>query len=194
MNEVPYHHGDLRNALIAAAVDAIAAHGVDALTLRALARAVGVTHAAPYRHFASKGHLLAAVAEAGFELLDSMVKELFEKADAREAFRAAGAIYVRFAVEQPGYFRVMYGPTRVTAGFAPGLDVLGPREMAKYQALIEHLCEDGRSARGVVLAGWALVHGIATLVVDRRLRPDMFDLPDDDYEGLVRVITSSYLP
>ncbi|MCA9630206.1 MAG: WHG domain-containing protein, partial [Myxococcales bacterium] len=126
-------------------------------------------------------------------LLDSLIKGLFEGADTRAAFRAAGAIYVRFAVEQPGYFRVMYGPTRLTAGYTADLDTLGPREMARYEAIIAPLCE-GRSARGAVIAGWALVHGVATLVADGRLGPGMFGLADDDYEGLVRTITSSYLP
>ena len=77
MNLRTYHHGDLRRALLDAAVRHIATDGVDALSLRALARDVGVTHAAPYRHFESKGHLLAAIAEEGFQILNTMVGPIF---------------------------------------------------------------------------------------------------------------------
>ena len=194
MNDVPYHHGHLRDALIEAAVKAIAEQGVDALSLRSLARDVGVTHAAPYRHFETRNHLLAAVAEAGFKLLHAQMLPVLQGPDMREAFRAAGGVYVRFAVEQPGYYQVMYGPTRLTAGYADGIDMLGPRDMPQYEELVEPLCDDGSDARAATIAGWAIVHGIATLVVDGRLRPDMFDLPDGDYEGLVRILTTSYVP
>ncbi|MCA9525544.1 MAG: TetR/AcrR family transcriptional regulator [Myxococcales bacterium] len=195
MNLRTYHHGDLRRALLDAAVRHIATDGVDALSLRALARDVGVTHAAPYRHFESKGHLLAAIAEEGFQILNTMVGPIFGGGgDLRQAFRESGAIYVRFAVEHPGYFKVMYGPTRLTAGYAEGLDSAGPQELAKYEMLVAPLCTDGRSPRGVALASWAMVHGIAMLLVDGRLRPDLFGLADDDYTGLVKVITDSYLP
>ncbi|MEZ4463959.1 MAG: TetR/AcrR family transcriptional regulator [bacterium] len=194
MNERSYHHGDLRRALLDAAVDRIASEGVDALSLRALARDVGVTHAAPYRHFASKGHLLAAVAEEGFAILNAQIGPIFQRTDMRQAFRESGAVYVRFAVEYPGYFKVMYGPTRLTAGYAAELDAAGPRELEKYEQLVSPLCQDGRDPRAAALAGWAMVHGIATLLVDGRLRPDLFGLADDDYAGLVRVLTDSYLP
>jgi AcrR family transcriptional regulator len=106
-----YHHGDLRRALLDAALEVLSAEGAAALTLREVARRAGVTHAAPYRHFTDKQALLATVAEEGFRMLAAeMTRGAAPHAsDPRRALEAIGAAYVRFATSQRAHFQVMFG-------------------------------------------------------------------------------------
>lgn len=102
-----YHHGRLRAALIEAAAEAVASHGVAALSLRAVARELGVSHTAPRHHFKDKRGLLTALAADGYARL---AEKLFAAGD---DFLEAGVAYVRFAIENPGHFAVMYQPELV---------------------------------------------------------------------------------
>src|SRR5262245_47766735 len=105
-----YHHGDLRRALLQAAVGTIGSHGVDGLTLRGVGSALGVSRTALYRHFTDKAALLAAVAAEGFRLLRDELVESWEGAGrGRRGFEAMGEGYVRFAVAHPSHYRVMFG-------------------------------------------------------------------------------------
>ena len=99
----PYHHGDLRRAILNAALDVISADGPSALSLRDLARRAGVSHAAPAHHFKDRTGLLTAIAAEGYELLAAT---LAEAADLKDA----GVRYVRFAREHPAHFQVMFTP------------------------------------------------------------------------------------
>ncbi|MCA9708300.1 MAG: TetR/AcrR family transcriptional regulator [Myxococcales bacterium] len=104
-----YHHGDLRAALLQAAVALIAEHGVTKLSLRECARRAGVSHAAPYRHFPSKDALLVAIAEEGFGWLYQAGRRAMEGlVDPRERLDAYGVAYVRFAIEHPVHLRTMF--------------------------------------------------------------------------------------
>jgi AcrR family transcriptional regulator len=104
-----YHHGNLPIALVAAALELVEESGSEALTLREVARRVGVTHAAPYRHFKDKAALLAAVAEEGFLRLQRQVHERMQAATTpRAKVGAAGAAYLTFAQQHAAHFRVMF--------------------------------------------------------------------------------------
>src|ERR1700733_5513657 len=105
-----YHHGDLRAALVAAAVQILEKDGEGALTLREVARRVGVSAAAPYHHFADKHAILAAVGEEGFSHLADAMEEAQATSGpkTRDTLRAMGVAYVRFAVRHPSHFRVMF--------------------------------------------------------------------------------------
>jgi AcrR family transcriptional regulator len=148
-----YHHGDLRTALVAAAIDAIEENGPAMLSLRDLARRVGVSHAAPVHHFGDKAGLLTAVAVDGFRLLE-------------EALRAAGpdlldvgVAYVRFAVGHRGHFEVMFRPELYRSD-DPAL-VLARAKAG--ESLSGGLAALGAPAEGDRLAAWSIVHGLATL-------------------------------
>jgi AcrR family transcriptional regulator len=168
----PYHHGDLRRALLDAALSLIEAQGVEALTLRAVAGQVGVTHAAPYRHFVDKGDLLAAVAGEGFKLLAERTEAARDAAGAglTDRLLAIGVAYVRFAVEHPAHYRVMFGrglvdlpadhPFHADAQRAFGVltGTVGELQAAGLMAA------DAPDARAVL--GWATVHGLAMLLTD----------------------------
>src|SRR5215218_3535844 len=103
----PYHHGDLRRALLQAALEAIAEVGPAAVSLRDLARRAGVSHAAPAHHFGDKAGLLTAVATDGFRRLAATLGEAYE---ATGSFLEVGVAYVRFAVTHRAHFEVMFRP------------------------------------------------------------------------------------
>src|SRR5215831_1055457 len=105
----PYHHGNLREALLGAAIRLIAEVGPTAFTLREVARRAGVSHNAPYRHFRDREDLLAAVAAQGFrELTRAMIEAAAGKSDALERLKCAGLGYVTFALRRPEHFTVMF--------------------------------------------------------------------------------------
>ncbi len=162
-----YHHGDLREALITAGLSILAEGGApSALGLREAARRAGVSAMAPYRHFPDKEALLAAVATVGFERLRTAL-EAADRGKAgtlREALYAQGAAYVAFACAQPGLFRLMFGAG--SGGSRP--DALCEASAAAYAVLSERVATlvPAASAAEEALRCWALVHGIASLVID----------------------------
>jgi AcrR family transcriptional regulator len=168
----PYHHGDLRAALIAAAEALLTQMGPAELSLRGVAREAGVSAMAPYRHFADKDALLAAVAGDGFRQFEARLRQATSAAsDARVGLIAQGVAYVRFAHDQPALFRLMFGPliTKAVAlelldrDSAPALDALRDAVAAAYPEA------DALRRDDLVLTCWSMVHGLAGLIVDGRL-------------------------
>ncbi len=171
----PYHHGNLRRALLDEAVTTIRAEGVDGLTLREIGARLGVSRTALYRHFADKRALLAAVATEGFRTLRQQLVTAWEDGGrGHAAFESMGVAYVRFAVANPSHYRVMFG------GFV-NPDACDPELAAEaagaFQALVDALAalqHDGimRAEDTVKMARfvWAVVHGVAMLGIDGQLR------------------------
>src|SRR5437764_8038285 len=173
----PYHHGDLRRALLDAAIAAIAEAGPAALSLRGLARRIGVSHAAPAHHFDDKAGLLTAVAAEGYRLLAAALRAAYEQTS---SFLEVGVAYVRFALEHRPYFEVMFrpelyhadDPALVAARQASGALLYGPvRPLAERDPDFDPL------RAGV--AAWSLVHGLATLYLDGALPPQLGDDPEE---------------
>lgn len=157
----PYHHGDLRRALINAALEAIAQEGPAGISLRALARRAGVSHAAPTHHFRDKAGLLTAVAVEGFDLLADTLQETAERTG---SFLELGVAYVRFALEHTSHFAVMFRPDLYHAS-DPEVRRARGRSTAVLASALENLpnplsTQDRDAAR---LAAWSLMHGLATL-------------------------------
>src|SRR5690242_9953019 len=105
----PYHHGDLRRQLIAVGEEVLAERGIAALSLREVARRLGVSHNAPFKHFASREALLAAIAEEGFGDLTARLAGAMAVDDPRQAMTGRALAYVTFALERPAVFRLMFG-------------------------------------------------------------------------------------
>jgi AcrR family transcriptional regulator len=172
MRRASYHHGNLRRALLDAALDLIAGVGPGGFTLREAARTAGVTHAAPYRHFASKQDLLAAVAEEGFRALHGAMTRAIEAAGSvpLERLRALGLAYVRHAVEHPSHFRVMFGPEVGDKTAYPGLVEAGRATLGLLHDSVHGCQRTGEVRSGdpdrMAVALWSLVHGLAALLVD----------------------------
>jgi len=176
-----YHHGDLRRALLDEALRTIQHDGVDALTLRTIGLALGVSRTALYRHFADKRALLSAVATEGFRMLRERLLEAWGPGGVRE-FNAMGIAYVRFAMANPPHYRVMFG------GFvdnAPRDEELTREATAAFQALVNALValqKEGavRKDDPLQLARfiWAAVHGISMLIIDGQLRHQQAHVDD----------------
>lgn len=173
-----YHHGDLQAALVDAALRILDAERLESLSLRRLAREVGVSHAAPYHHFADLDALLATVAARGFETLRGEMSDEVAGADANpvERLQAAGVAYVIFAVTHPELFRLMFGGRWGDAEAYPELRAASELTFESLREMIvgAHGSADPGSAALAARTAWALVHGIATLLVDGGI-----DLPAD---------------
>lgn len=187
-----YHHGDLRRALLEASIQLILERGLDALSLREVARRAGVSPAAPYHHFATRQELLAALAIDGFALLARAMAGARDAAAGRSAvqrFCATGEAYVRFALAHPAHFRLMFRPS--LSGQLPldgppkqAFDILlgGAAELLEDPALRAHI-----DRRGLVLLAWSQVHGAAELLLDGPLAHDAhgLDAPPEVVPALV---------
>jgi len=167
-----YHHGDLRRALLEAALTLAERDGVSALTLRGVARRAGVSHAAPAHHFGDLLGLLRALADESFEALRAhMLAAMRDAPDAATALRRSGIAYVEFATQNPGRFRAMFHPAivdqsgRPSAAEAGAYDVL----LGGIRALNAGRTLSAAEAAALALGAWAPMHGLAALAVDRQL-------------------------
>jgi AcrR family transcriptional regulator len=168
----PYHHGDLRQALLTASVDLIRELGRSEFTLREVARRAGVSHAAPYRHFRDKSDLLAAVAEEGFERLTASIRIAADRGrQPFERLQNAGVAYVDFALKQPEHFSVMFS-VDLRQDHASAR-VAAERCFAELVTLVA-ACRDERPGNGETTLtsariAWSQVHGVAELALRGQL-------------------------
>ena len=162
-----YHHGNLREALLKAAIELVGEAGPAGFTLREAARRAGVSHNAPYRHFRDKGELLAAVATEGFrELTLAMREAAARQATAVDQLKQAGLAYIAFALRRPDHFIVMFE--------APLPEIRAGREAFETLRHFVEACQrEGDLPAGDplprALMAWSLVHGIARLAIAGRL-------------------------
>ncbi|RMD67285.1 TetR/AcrR family transcriptional regulator [Candidatus Parcubacteria bacterium] len=169
-----YHHGDLRAALIEAAADMVQREGVGAVTMRRLSDAVGVSHAAPYRHFEDKAALLTAVAIEGFRRFGQVLREARCDAASKtiDRFRAMGRAYLRFVMENTAYYRLMFGQGPLRE--CPELREAADAAFSELTEAIERLQRKGLirqdDPRAQAIFVWSIMHGFSLLVVDGKLR------------------------
>jgi AcrR family transcriptional regulator len=159
-----YHHGHLRESLLDAADAWLATHDAAALTLREIAKAAGVSHAAPYHHFPSLAHLRAAVAERAFlRLADAMAAAAGTRTSGTRMLAICDA-YVETARAHPAQFRLMFGPLLACKAEHPGLQAAAARA---FQVLAEAaLAHDPKGGVELALTGWSLAHGASHLLID----------------------------
>jgi AcrR family transcriptional regulator len=171
-----YHHGNLRRALLDAALPLVEKEGPEALTLRAAARLAGVSQAAPYRHFADKRALLAAVAEEGFRAMTNEMRGAIVPYpdDPLRRFRALGLSYVSFAASHPSHFRVMFGREIADKSASPSLSEAAAET---FSLLVEAITECQRAGlvrpgdpRELALSAWSAVHGLSALLIDEQVQ------------------------
>ena len=176
-----YHHGNLREALLDAALELIAAKGPAGLAIAEAARLAGVSPAAPYRHFRDADALIAEVAVRGFERFAEALSRAWNdgKPDPIRAYDALGRAYLGFARLEPAYYAAMF-EARIAAEAHPGLQAAGDRAFAVLkdasERLIADLPRDNRPpALMMALHVWSMAHGIASLFV--RADPSRRKLP-----------------
>ena len=167
-----YHHGALKEALVDAAAQIAAERGVAELSLREAARRAGVSQAAPYHYFADKCALVAAVAAQGFRLFEQAQAAALAQAPSEPTARlqALAAAYVRFALDKPHYFRLMFRPHLVATGKYPALGEASTRSFERLlectrAARLAHGHDDPDPSEAATLV-WAVPHGLAMLFLD----------------------------
>ncbi len=173
-----YHHGNLRPALVSAAVEEIEESGPAAMSLRAVARRAGVTHAAATYHFGDRAGLLTAVAAEGYRLIAGALREAQETTG---SFLEVGVAYVRFAVTHRAHFEVMYRPELYHRD-----DAELARARADAAALLYGSGVPDTESLSEGVAAWAIVHGLATLWLNGNLPPQL----GDDPEQITRVVAA----
>ncbi len=175
-----YHHGDLRRALLEAALEVLETEGPAKLSLREVARRSGVSQAAPYSHFADKRALLAAVATGGFRELEvALTREAAGIGDPAQRMQALGVGYVEFATARPALFRLMFGTEISGSEDAELLAAAGTAYQMIRTATHDTLSADAakRDPDLATLAAWSVVHGLASLMVDGKVTPELVGAP-----------------
>lgn len=194
-----YHHGDLRNALIAAALELIPQTGARQLSLREVARRAGVSHGASYRHFQDKESLLAAVAEQGFNALALALRTAVTSGpqDPIAKLQAAGVAYVDFGVRHPHHLHVMLGGVIARADDHPALKLAARAAHNELKVVIAEILH-GTPASAVqtevvAAAAWSIVHGLAVLLADGQLTgPDGNPLSREAQSTLATEVTGLF--
>lgn len=192
-----YHHGDLRNALVEHALAALQAVGPESLSVRALADEIGVSPSAAYRHFADREALLAELARMGFERLRGSLAEAAIAAARRQpkmAVRAMGSAYVRFAVAEPELYRLMFGAQRVEKSKYPELGAAAAQTYDTLRTAVmrmaPHAPKGSQELERLTLRCWAMVHGLASLRIDRLIESGdeegFVELADDLLDRVIR--------
>jgi AcrR family transcriptional regulator len=157
--------------MIAIGVDLLAEEGADALSLRKVARRAGVSHNAPYQHFADKEALLAAIAEEGFHILGEAINaSQATAAEPKTALMVAGQAYVRFALDHPGHFQIMFSPLQ-HADY-PDLARAARVTLNQLIAIVSAIGTNGDAVRNAQ-AVWAMLHGLSSLLLARKIPPDL---------------------
>lgn len=162
----PYHHGDLRGALVRAALELLEEGGASGLSLRAVARRAGVAASAPYRHYADRDALLSAVAAVGYQELAAALSAVHPAPSTPDDLADVAVAYVQFALRRPALFRVMFGEP-----CDPDSDErrAATAAISAYVGAIVARAFPGIEPEGMANAIWALVHGLAFLHLDGKL-------------------------
>ncbi len=170
-----YHHGDLRSALIETGMRLIEFSDADQLSVREIAREVGVSAAAVYRHFPDKAALLSALAHEGLDRLGAAQRQAAAEAGyGADGFNASGRRYVRFALKHPALFKMIMSHTPLVDHFAADADSVSS-PMRWLRTSVAALAPEGTSPemlRSVALRAWSNVHGLAMLMLDGQIAAD----------------------
>lgn len=189
MTEKPYHHGDLRSALLAAGEAELTERGVEGFSLRSVAKRAGVSHAAPAHHFGDTNGLLTALATEGFRRFqDTLDAREAGAADARDKAVRAGFGYLEFAMTRPALFRLIFSSARP--------DYASPELIAAASRAYDHLVDLVQTLGGGdadVLALWSASHGIADLATGSKLRMMMAKTPQER-DAMIRAVLLRALP
>jgi AcrR family transcriptional regulator len=181
VQDKPYHHGDLRRALLDAALQLVEERGLEGFTLREVARQAGVSHNAPYTHFADRAALVEALAVESFNMLTQTLRDVASAAadSPLDALLVTGRAYVDFALTHSAMFRLMFRPELRQTTVATQsneqqfVSALDTASLAAYQVLVDCIraCQEAQIVRPgdsnlLALTAWATIHGLAMLLLD----------------------------
>ncbi|WP_426753479.1 TetR/AcrR family transcriptional regulator [Myxococcus sp. Y35] len=197
----PYHHGDLKRALLEASIELIREEGIDALTVAEIGRRVGVSSAAPYKHFADRQALLCALATEGNRRLgEAIVAAVGGTPEPLEAFRRSGIAYVQWAAENPALYRIATDPAYIDyASTPPGAEApeVLKGSMDTFWSDLAELVRSGSALPAAhplmeQLRGRALAQGLASLFVSGAFAS--LGIATSDAERLARAVTGEDVP
>jgi AcrR family transcriptional regulator len=195
-----YHHGDLRNALLAAARQLVVEAGIDGFGLREVSRRAGVSHTAAYNHFANRSALVEALVVEAFARLEvtlrhAQARALAANRSALERLRDVGVAYVLFAFEHPAEFRFMFRPELCPNPAPADARAIAATARDAYAPLVESIaaCLEAGTLAGdpetLALTAWSSVHGLASLLLDGPFREEARDLAR--VTALARAVTDT---
>jgi AcrR family transcriptional regulator len=176
-----YHHGDLKNALIEAGADILSKEGVSALSLRKVAQKAGVSHAAPYAHFADKQALIAAISTAGYQKLYEQIARAADqyRAEPLRRFVEASWAYVQFALDEPDQFKVTLSGMIEKEQDYPAFVETAQQTFGLVVEVVEQCQQAGILRPGVsdltAVSVWALIHGFVTLLTEHQISHTVLD-------------------
>ena len=173
--KIPYHHGDLKNALIQAGVEILAREGVGGLSLRKVAKQAGVSHAAPYSHFADKQALIAAISTEGFKQLYTQVETVFSthRDDPGNLLVETAWAYVQFGLNEPDRFKLMFSSVLEKEKDYPDFVEISQKNFRQITEIVETCQKAGLLKAGdsdLVATGlWGMVHGFVSLLLEGQI-------------------------
>ncbi|HNM97168.1 MAG TPA: TetR/AcrR family transcriptional regulator [Marmoricola sp.] len=191
MPDGAYHHGDLRNALIKAALDLLNESGPEGVSLRAVARRAGVSHAAPYHHFVDKAALMDAVALTGFKMLRDAIMSAHSEAElGLQQYRQAGMAYARFGFDNEALFRLMFRPG------ATDRTEVWDFARAMYDEVREASANAAPDVESRLMArtGWVAIHGTTMLILDGLLEADTPQEREQLLEEITMMLGLGFIP
>lgn len=183
----PYHHGDLRNALLRAAMEVLTEGGQEAVTTRACAKRVGCAPSAVFRHFADRRALATALAVEGYRQLGQGMEKSVAVASNTGRMRAIGEAYINFALQEPHLFRLMFQGDLIDLNDPELLQVSEPLLAATSQ-------ESGvapEDEADIAILSWAIVHGLASLAIDSQLDRQLAENSEMKRQQLMRIMGRS---
>ncbi len=175
MADTPYHHGDLKNALIKAGVEILAEEGLGALSLRKVAKQAGVSHAAPYSHFADKQALIAAISTEGFKQLYVQIKSVLAayKDDPENLLIETAWTYLQFALNEPDRFKLMFSSVLEKEKEYPDFVEISQKNFSQIVEIVEICQQAGVLKQGapdlIALSLWGTVHGFTSLLLEGQI-------------------------
>jgi AcrR family transcriptional regulator len=176
-----YHHGDLKNALIEAGADILSREGVSALSLRKVAQKAGVSHAAPYAHFADKQALIAAISTAGYQKLYEQIAHAADRyrSEPLRRFVEASWAYVQFALDEPDQFKVTLSGMIEKEQDYPAFVETAKQTFGLVVEVVEQCQQAGILQPGAsdltAVSVWALIHGFVTLLLEHQISHTVLD-------------------